>query len=311
MTTVLIIDDNRKNVELLRDFIESWGYATLSAYQGKEALQIAQEKRPDIILLDVMLPGMSGFEVCRELKDTTVTQNIPVILITALTTPEDRASGFSVGANHFMTKPVSYKELKAILKNFAEEKTRLDSMETQDLVLKKLYQALYRLLCVDDHGMEDERMDFYRHVFKHLGLPNTLGEKVLYVLWFQPIYQRSKKHQADLFFLQDLFQGLKCTEWLRPLVLFSCTPYKDRDPELASSLKAQGLMDIAQLCYEVNRFDTLLQENDFHKEKALAVFKEEQQRFAYSTAFTDALAKELADQELRNRIRQDLGHRQP
>ena len=75
MTTVLIIDDNRKNVELLRDFIESWGYATLSAYQGKEALQIAQEKRPDIILLDVMLPGMSGFEVCRELKDTTATQN--------------------------------------------------------------------------------------------------------------------------------------------------------------------------------------------------------------------------------------------
>ena len=51
MTTVLIIDDNRKNVKLLRDFIESWGYATLSAYQGKEALQIAQEKRPDIILL--------------------------------------------------------------------------------------------------------------------------------------------------------------------------------------------------------------------------------------------------------------------
>lgn len=311
MTTVLIIDDNRKNVELLRDFIESWGYATLSAYQGMEALRLAQEKRPDIILLDVMLPGMSGFEVCRALKDTVATQNIPVILITALTTPEDRASGFSVGANHFMTKPVSYKELKAILKNFTQEKARLDGMEAQDLILKKLYQALYRLLCVDDHGMEDERMDFYRHVFKHLDLPNALGEKVLYVLWFQPIYQRSQKRSTDLAFVHDLFQGLKCTEWLRPLVLFSCTPYKDRDPALTSSLKAQGLLDIAQLCYEVNRFDTLLRENAFQKEKALAAFKEEQKRFAYSPAFTDALEKEMADQELRNRIRQDLGHCQP
>lgn len=64
MGKVLIIDDNKKNVELMRDFIESWGYDAIVAYQGMKALEMAREELPDIILLDVMLPGMSGFEVC-------------------------------------------------------------------------------------------------------------------------------------------------------------------------------------------------------------------------------------------------------
>ncbi|WP_370860197.1 response regulator [Phascolarctobacterium faecium] len=71
MKTVLIVDDNIKNLDLFKDFVESWGYETVTAQQGKDAISLAERYLPDIILLDVMLPGMSGYEVCRELKENT------------------------------------------------------------------------------------------------------------------------------------------------------------------------------------------------------------------------------------------------
>lgn len=76
MKTVLIVDDNIKNLDLFKDFVESWGYETVTAQQGKDAISLAERYLPDIILLDVMLPGMSGYEVCRELKENTKTQHI-------------------------------------------------------------------------------------------------------------------------------------------------------------------------------------------------------------------------------------------
>ncbi|MEG1413398.1 MAG: response regulator, partial [Acidaminococcaceae bacterium] len=78
----------------MKDFVESWGYETILAFQGRDAIELATEKMPDAILLDIMLPGMSGYEVCRELKETIKLRNIPVILVTALIDTEDRVHGF-------------------------------------------------------------------------------------------------------------------------------------------------------------------------------------------------------------------------
>lgn len=108
MKTVLIVDDNIKNLDLFKDFVESWGYETVTAQQGKDAISLAERYLPDIILLDVMLPGMSGYEVCRELKENTKTQHIPVVMITVLNDIADRIHGYKIGADQFLVKPVDY-----------------------------------------------------------------------------------------------------------------------------------------------------------------------------------------------------------
>lgn len=83
---------------MFKDFVERWGYETVTAQQGKDAISLAERYLPDIILLDVMLPGMSGYEVCRELKENTKTQHIPVVMITVLNDIADRIHGYKIGS---------------------------------------------------------------------------------------------------------------------------------------------------------------------------------------------------------------------
>lgn len=306
MGKVLIIDDNQKNVELLRDFIESWGYDVIVAYQGMKALKMAQEELPDIILLDVMLPGMSGFEVCQILKDNLETKEIPVVMVTALATPEDRSNGFATGADHFMVKPVNYKELKAVLKNLIQRKERMDVMEEQVIVLEKICLVLRHLMHFEADVLEAEYLDFYRNVFKHLGLHNTEIERVLNVLRFQPIYCEAKSSSDKLKFLSDIFKGLKCDAWMRSLVAFSCAAPEERDPDTILYLEEHNLLEVARLCYEAHRFNERLKETSFDQKKALSLFKEEQKKLGRSSVFLEALVKEMKDQELRKLIQQDL-----
>jgi putative two-component system response regulator len=103
--TVLVVDDFRTNIEFLRDFLEV-DYRVLSANNGQEAIAAATEERPDIILLDVMMPGLDGYEVCRRLKADPRTRNIPIIFVTALGEEKDEASAFEAGGADFLTKPV-------------------------------------------------------------------------------------------------------------------------------------------------------------------------------------------------------------
>ncbi|MBW8882376.1 MAG: response regulator, partial [Asticcacaulis sp.] len=102
---VLIVDDIPANVRLLQAKLEAEYYDVLAAHDGQVAIAMAAEFQPDIILLDVMMPGVDGYEVCRRLKDAPETRHIPIILITALDGREDRLSGLEAGADDFMTKP--------------------------------------------------------------------------------------------------------------------------------------------------------------------------------------------------------------
>jgi two-component system cell cycle response regulator len=102
---VLIVDDVPANVRLLQAKLEADYYEVLSASDGHAALQVAADSQPDIILLDVMMPGIDGYEVCRQLKNNPDTSHIPIILITALDGREDRLSGLESGADDFLTKP--------------------------------------------------------------------------------------------------------------------------------------------------------------------------------------------------------------
>lgn len=111
--TLLIVDDEPRNVKLLGAMLVTEHYHLLEAHSGEDALKMARKHLPDVILLDVMMPGMDGFEVTRQLKADPVTHDIPVILVTALEGVENRVKGLDAGADEFLSKPVRREELKA------------------------------------------------------------------------------------------------------------------------------------------------------------------------------------------------------
>ena len=107
---VLVVDDDVKTVELVKLYLNRDGYRVLTAYNGNDALQMAREHHPDLIVLDLMLPGMNGLDVCRTLRTES---EVPIIMLTALTTDEDRLAGLNLGADDYVTKPFSPRELAA------------------------------------------------------------------------------------------------------------------------------------------------------------------------------------------------------
>lgn len=112
-STILIIDDTPANLAVMVDQLEEVGYRVSVAQEGEEGLQRAEYIRPDLILLDVMMPGIDGFETCRRLKNNDITQDIPVIFMTALTDTADKVEGFSVGAVDYVSKPLQIEEVLA------------------------------------------------------------------------------------------------------------------------------------------------------------------------------------------------------
>jgi len=123
MTRILIVDDDRKIVDLVRAYLEKDGYRVLAAYDGLQALELARQKRPDLIILDLMLPGMDGLDVCRILRGEG--NKVPIIMLTAKTTEADKLIGLDLGADDYVTKPFSPRELlarvRAVLRRVGEE----------------------------------------------------------------------------------------------------------------------------------------------------------------------------------------------
>ncbi|MDF2500869.1 MAG: metal dependent phosphohydrolase, region with Response Regulator Receiver modulation [Anaerosporomusa subterranea] len=149
MEKVLVVDDNPHNCELMSDLLTNWGYEVSTVDQGMEAIAVAGRDFPDIILLDVMLPGMNGFEVCHEIKTNPQTRDIPVIMLTVLNEVDDRIRGLKVGADYFMSKPFNYQELKFRLTALLQQKQRIDGMEEGQAVV----DAFMAMMKLKDHQL--------------------------------------------------------------------------------------------------------------------------------------------------------------
>lgn len=158
-TTILIVDDSEENVWLLSHVLKREGYNILDASNGEEALEIVAVTKPDILLLDIVMPDMDGFEVCEKLKAKESTQDIPIIFLSALSETDSKVKGFKVGGVDYITKPFQREEVLARidlhvrlkqLQNKLEEKIdELQEREQRLNVLNKRKDELMRILSHD------------------------------------------------------------------------------------------------------------------------------------------------------------------
>ena len=120
MSLVLIIEDNEKNMKLARDILQAKGYQTVEAETGEEGVKLAKERKPDLVLMDIQLPGINGIEAFKQIRADTKTKSIPVIALTASVTPTDRSQITAAGFDAFISKPISLKEFVETVKRLVE-----------------------------------------------------------------------------------------------------------------------------------------------------------------------------------------------
>lgn len=135
---ILVVDDILPNVKLLEAKLMSEYYSVLTASNGFEAIEVAKAEQPDMILLDVMMPKMDGFEACRHLKADPETAHIPVVMVTALDQPTDRVRGLEVGADDFLTKPANDLALFARVRSLVRVKMMIDELRLRDETCREL-----------------------------------------------------------------------------------------------------------------------------------------------------------------------------
>ena len=134
--TILVVDDTPANIDVVKGVL-SEGYFVQAAINGEMALKIVQKKKPDLILLDIMMPGIDGYEVCKRLKSDATTYDIPVIFLTAKAEVEDETKGLDLGAVDYITKPISPPILKARVKTQLELKLARDYLERENEILEE------------------------------------------------------------------------------------------------------------------------------------------------------------------------------
>jgi DNA-binding response OmpR family regulator len=195
--TILVVDDDRKIVDLVSLYLKRNGYSVLAAYDGREALEAARRKRPDLIVLDLLLPELDGTDVCRLLR---MESHVPIIMLTARSTDDDKLRGLDIGADDYLTKPFNPRELvarvRAVLRRAHPDEDPTEDMRFGDLTISfvrhevllqgqpvTLTPTEFRLLetLVREPGRAFSRADLLDRVFgfDYAGVERTIDVHVM------------------------------------------------------------------------------------------------------------------------------------
>ncbi len=160
---ILVVDDTPKNVKLLADLLAVNGYDVLTAGSGKEALAKLEAEHPDLMLLDVVMPEMSGYEVCQKIRENPATRLLPVVMVTALDPAEERVKGLDAGADDFLAKPINRPELLARVSSLLRIKRLQDEVQRQAAELSEWNRKLERR--VQEQLKQLERLERLKRFF--------------------------------------------------------------------------------------------------------------------------------------------------
>ena len=207
---ILIVDDDPTNVKLLSAKLGDSNYTILKAYGGEEALQKAKSENPDLVLLDVMMPDMNGYDVTSQLKNCTETSNIPIILVTALDGSDNKTKGLEAGADDFLNKPVHTAELKARVKSLLRLKRYCDQLKTraqaEGMVLNPFFNddniaelRMPNLLIVEDNATDAKLIK---------SLLNSLACNISTVHSGEEALSCCNNYKVDIMILDMLLPGL-------------------------------------------------------------------------------------------------------
>jgi putative two-component system response regulator len=167
---ILVVDDDTANRELLQEFLAAEGLEVMTAVDGRSSLAEFVRFKPDLVLLDVNMPFVDGFEVCRRLKSSPETRLTPVVLVTALSATEDRVKGIKAGADGFLSKPFDQSELLAHVHSLLSLKAYTDELERAESVLFALARTIEgKDPCTEGHC--ERLQDYSARLGKQIGLP--------------------------------------------------------------------------------------------------------------------------------------------
>ncbi|BAY27715.1 response regulator receiver sensor signal transduction histidine kinase [Calothrix sp. NIES-2100] len=249
--TILVVDDNPTNIQVLFDILSEIGYRVAIAKSGEAALQRLQSYQPDIILLDVMMPGIDGFETCQRLKAESATREIPVIFMTALSDTVDKVKGLSLGAVDYITKPIQHEEALARIRVHLQLHNSQKVLEQRT---SELSQALDNLKQTQMHLVQSEKMSSLGQLVA--GLAHEINNPVNFIYGnLKP----AEEHIQDLITFVSLYQEChpqphpKIQAWMEEVDV----EYVAEDlPKLLNSLKL-GSDRIRQLVLSLRNFSRL------------------------------------------------------
>jgi signal transduction histidine kinase len=184
---LLIVDDNPTNIDVLFQYLDDAGFAISVAENGESALEQCEYYLPDLILLDVMMPGMDGFETCRRLKGNPETAEIPVVFMTALTDVVDKVKGFSVGAVDYVTKPFQHEEVLARIKTHLALRSLQQELASKVIALQESNRALQEANAALQTS--NAELDAFAHTVAH-DLKGSLAGIVLNVEFMRIYFAR-------------------------------------------------------------------------------------------------------------------------
>lgn len=276
---VLVVDDVAANVELLKSLLIREGYHVVTASDGQQALEMVASENPDLVLMDVLMPKLSGYEVCERLKQNRATRLTPVVLITALHEREDKIQGINVGADDFLIKPVNAHELRARVGSLVRLKRYTDDLDSAESVIMSLALVIEaRDSYTDGHcqrlatyatslgaslGLSDEELGAlhrggYLHDIGKIGIPDAVLLKADRLTVAE--YARIKDHPV----IGDRLCGeLRSLRQVRPIVRhhherLDGTGYPDR-------LKGDAIPLLAQIMSIVDVYDAITTDRPYKR----------------------------------------------
>lgn len=239
---VLIVDDNPTNIGVLLDYLSDAGLRVLVAQDGESALEQIEYARPDIILLDVMMPGIDGFETCRRLKANETSQDIPVIFMTAVSETIDKVKGFKVGAVDYITKPIQHEEVLARVKAHLTIQSLRKSLQEQNWQLQQEIVERQRLIA---------ELDAFAHTVAH-DLQNPLSVIIAYTEVLQASWATAEDHEEAMRAIAQ--NGQRMVKIIKELLLLA--KMRKTDVEVAP-------LDMTAIVAEAQqRLVTMIEERD-------------------------------------------------